>query len=791
MKQLYLIGNSHIDPVWLWRWQDGYSEVLATWRSALDRMHEFEDFQYTSACAVYYQWVEKTDPEMFAEITARIKEGRWNVTGGWFLQPDCNIPSGESFARHALIAQRYFKEKFSLTARSGYNVDSFGHNASLPKILRASGMDRYVFMRPSESEKALGFDLFSWKSDDGSAVTAFRIPESYAIRLESLSHLDSIAESIDRDGVSRMAFYGIGNHGGGPTSELIRAIIDKKLPNAVFATVDQYFDALPSTDLPVVSEELQHHARGCYSANAYVKKANRQCEENILAAERICLFANKLINHPYPKKRLQKAWKNLLFNQFHDILAGCAIESAYTDASYLFGEIMSITEQAINEALQAVCRKIDTGDSFASTKQHVRKWVWEHDSYGTPLVVFNPHAFPVREIVTMRISASCITDETGREIPFQLTRGEQTNHNGDIYVVTFPVELPAYGYRVYRAFQEKEPTAVFQSLIAEPHRLENDLICVDFDEKSGEITRFTDKKTGKVLDLTGMRTILTDETDCDTWAHDRRDLGEVCGEFSDPEFSVLEKGDVCAKLRVKTRYGKSTLTRDYCLTADSDEIRVYAEIDFWEEHKALKLTFPAKDSVRCEIPYGTLERPLSTGEEPFGKWFASGDFCVANTGIYAYDSTDQEIRMTVLRGAIYADHYGTRDDRCRFMDRGLHAFTYSLFAFQSNADAHRRAALLNMPVRTVNESFHGGSLPQTYKGFSCNAENAIVTACKQSEDGTDAVIRLFECEGSSANVQLDFMGKKIDTPLSPYAIRTLNEDGTALNFMEWEESTQL
>ena len=138
MEKLHLIGNSHIDPVWLWRWQDGYSEVLASFRSALDRMKETDSFQYTSACAVYYQWVEKTDPEMFEEIRARVKEGRWNIVGGWFLQPDCNIPSGESFARHSLIAQRYFREKFGVTAKTGYNVDSFGHNASLPMILRMS-----------------------------------------------------------------------------------------------------------------------------------------------------------------------------------------------------------------------------------------------------------------------------------------------------------------------------------------------------------------------------------------------------------------------------------------------------------------------------------------------------------------------------------------------------------------------------------------------------------------------------------------------------------------------------
>ena len=175
MKKLYLVGNAHIDPVWLWRWQDGYSEVLATYRSALDRMKEFPDYKFTSACAVYYEWVEKTDPEMFEEIRERVREGRWNIVGGWYLQPDCNIPSGESFARHALISQRYFKEKFGITVRTGYNVDSFGHNASMPKILRGGGMSRYVFMRPDENEHPLGFDNFIWRADDGSEVETSRI----------------------------------------------------------------------------------------------------------------------------------------------------------------------------------------------------------------------------------------------------------------------------------------------------------------------------------------------------------------------------------------------------------------------------------------------------------------------------------------------------------------------------------------------------------------------------------------------------------------------------------------
>ena len=170
MAKIYLIGNAHLDPVWLWRWQEVFSEIISTFRSALDRMKDFPDFKFTSACAVYYQWIEKVDPDMFEEIKERVKEGRWNIVGGWFLQPDCNLPSGESFARHGLISQRYFKEKFGITAKTGYNVDSFGHNASLPQILKKSGMNNYVFMRPMPEEGKTKETLFNWESADGSSV---------------------------------------------------------------------------------------------------------------------------------------------------------------------------------------------------------------------------------------------------------------------------------------------------------------------------------------------------------------------------------------------------------------------------------------------------------------------------------------------------------------------------------------------------------------------------------------------------------------------------------------------
>ena len=161
MRVLHMVGNAHLDPVWLWRWQEGFAEIKATFRSALDRMKEFDDFVFTCSSAAYYAWVEENEPRMFEEIRARVKEGRWVIVGGFWIQPDCNIPSGESFVRHGLYSQRYFLERFGQMAKVGYNPDSFGHAGSLPQILRGCGMSDYVFMRPGALEKnaALPFPM--------------------------------------------------------------------------------------------------------------------------------------------------------------------------------------------------------------------------------------------------------------------------------------------------------------------------------------------------------------------------------------------------------------------------------------------------------------------------------------------------------------------------------------------------------------------------------------------------------------------------------------------------------
>lgn len=787
MEKLYLVANSHLDPVWLWRWQDGFAEILATYKSALDRLDEIPDLKFTTACGEYYEWIEKIDPDMFKRIQEMVKSGRWSIAGGWPIQPDCNIPSGESFARHSLISQRYFNEKFNTIAKTGYNVDSFGHNASLPKILRQSGMENYVFLRPDYKEMELEKDLFYWESDDGSRVSVYRIYEEFNIDSNKLELLKRVYSMNRNEYFDRMIFFGVGNHGGGPTLKLIREIEDMKLENMVYSTPDEYFSEVDKKDIPVVKTDLQHHARGCYSACSFVKSNNRRCEQTLIAAEKFAVMAKELLGLKYPAKKFKKAWKNLLFNQFHDILGGCSIKPAYEDAGYLFGEAMSIAEQEINTVMQAISWNIDTlGDATLPSYRKGR--IWSNVDAGTPVVVFNPHPWSVTMPVEVYDHPQRITDFEGNEVPFGKVRGFQTNMGTDTEYTLFNATVKPYGYTVYRLFSDKESETVFEKeLSVTENTLENSRIRVEFDKITGDICSFYDKKSDKYVISSPCRAVILDETDCDTWAHGVKTLGEVCGCFGSPEFKIVENSFARGSLKVTTHLENSVLERTYHISPGSEVITVKSRVNFNEPHRTLKFTFPAGDSVTARIPYGTITKELYTGEEPMQMWFSTGGLCVANDSKYAYDTEDGEVRMTVLRTAVYADHYGQscRDEFCEYMDMGVSEFTYSVFPDMGRCGNERRACELNFPLRSIVGSFHKGKLPEDISCISIDCDNVFVSAIKQSEDSDKNVIRFFELDGNDTDVKISLFDKEIGTKIGHNGIKTLDEDSEELNFMEW------
>ncbi|KQX48647.1 alpha-mannosidase [Paenibacillus sp. Root444D2] len=786
--KLHLIGNAHLDPVWLWRWQEGYAEIKATFRSALDRLNEFPDFVFTCACASYYKWVEENAPEMFAEIKQHVAEGRWVITGGWWIQPDCNLPSGESFARHSLYGQRYFMEKFGVMARVGYNVDSFGHHGMMPQLLKQGGMDYYVFMRPGAHEKTLPHDLFWWVSEDGSRVMTFRLADSYGnwasngMEDKIISHRNMAVAS----GHAFMSFFGVGNHGGGPTIENLKLIheIQKRpgLDDIQLSSPNHYFTEMRKLDpdIPVIKDEMQMHAVGCYSTHSESKATNRRVEHRMLTAEKFSTLANLTLALPYPSEALHRAWENVMFNHFHDIMGGCSIKEAFDDVQEFYGEALSIGAKAINAALQKISWSINTMKPGVKSLSKEKDWqLWEQDDLGSPLVVFNPLSWGVEAPIGINKKLAGVTDAAGNPLPIQTIRASRTN-TIDKWDTLIMGRIPAFGYQVYWVYRDKacEPMEPIGAARAEGCLLENNKLFVELDPDTGYIRHVIDKLHGfrEVLTGDGAVPIVLDESHSDTWGHGLTHYRDEWGCFCNAELQVLETGPLRATIRVISHFGKSVLRQDISLLHDSSNLHVKVRLDWREQHKMLKLAFPVNvEQPRAvfEIPYGFIERPANGNEVPGQMWVnVSGNeprtaegiepsavfgLSLINDTKYAYDVLDNELRMTVVRSPIYADHFGERDEQLEYMDQGVQEFIYLLSPHAGSwqdSGVVRKAYELHTPLQQVWETYHEGHLPQVSEGIVISAENVVAVAFKPAEDGNGWILRCNETYGREAETNL-------------------------------------
>jgi len=799
-RKIYMIGNAHLDPVWLWRYMEGFAEIKATFRSALDRISQFDDFVFTSACAAYYEWVEENEPAMFEEIKEAVKNGKWSIAGGMWIQPDCNIPCGESFARHMLISQRYFKEKFGRIAKTGYNVDSFGHNASLPQIFNKSGIKSYVFMRPDAwDEKKYPFDsnLFKWQSPDGSEVIAYRILGGYGKWLSE----NEFAEFEDSDIIQHdpMLFYGVGNHGGGPTVRMIEEIEKRKTEKPgfeyIYAGPEEYFDDIIKNnyDLPVLTGDLQHHASGCYSANAMVKAFNRESENRLLTAEKYNLLAKELMGWKYDGNKFNSAWKNVLFNQFHDIMGGCSIKEAYDDAREMFGESLAFGSKTINASIQKISWNIDTAKTVKYLSKEMDWGLWEQANLGTPVVVFNPLSWNVKvPVIINNNRISRVENADGNPTLVQVVRASQTNGRDGSFNSIFVAEVPAFGYATYWAYFNGEKILGNSNLMIGNYNIENDFIRVQFDETTGNIKSFINKKTGReFIKNYAAKTVVINDEEQDTWSHGVFTFDKVAGEFANPTFEIIENGDVKVALRITQKYNGSEIRQDYILYQHSKNLEVDVRVINNEQLKIFKLCFKldAKNKTKAiyEIPYAHIEKESNGEEEPAQNFACVEDgetgLAVLNKGKYSYSVKDNEIRFVAARSCVYADHYGVhsgmRDGKYEYQDQGVMYFKYAIKAYsgcfkENAADIIKAGIELNTPSYSIAETYHKGSLPQKFSGIEIEKENIILSAAKNAEDNDGVILRFVETSGKetqseigvkfiNANIKLDFKAFEIKT----------------------------
>lgn len=823
-NKVFLIGNAHLDPVWLWRKTEGFAEIKSTFRSALDRMNEFPDYIFTASSASYYKWVEESEPEMFEEIKQRVAEGRWVLAGGLWVQPDCNIPSGEAFARHMLYSQRFYRAKFGKICEFGYNVDSFGHNGMYPQLLKHGGMNAYVMMRPDKNENpALPTGLFNWQSPDGSSVRTFRLtmgygddsfsparhPEYAGLTNHEAKALEMIKNANEYD-IPLMSFYGVGNHGGGPTVRHISAlekVIKENAGKICFAGPSDYFEhvrkAVEAADIPTVVGDLQHHASGCYAANSTVKQKNRKTENVLVTAEKYDWLSNRLTGSKLNTKEFAHAWEKVMFNQFHDILAGCSIRSVYEEAYNSFGYACDTAWEAGNFAMQKISWRVNTKALFRMPGKEDGEARFAENGEGEPSVVFNPHSFPVKAPAYIPYESKEVCDDKGNAIPFQIVRAEKTNGN-DKYETLIMAEVPAFGWAthyVYRRTDTNNPKTAKVSV--DDDTLENDLVRIEFDKHTGWIKSYYDKTAKKELAQAPFaKPVLIRDDQTDTWSHRVFEFREEIGAFTDAKLQIIEEGPIRAAIRVISYYNNSKLIQDFTLYAGSKELEVRGFLNFGEQFKILKLSFPVTQNngkVTYSMPYGFIEKPANGEEEHAHRWIDVSDdtgagMALINDGKYSFHVMGNAMHMSVARGCGFADHFGIRDDRMQFQDQGEQFFNYVLMPHDTAdyAPIVKRAALLNQPLDLIRETHHEGPLGTGFEGIRISAENCMAEAIKYAEDGSGTVIRLYETAGkqtADVKIELPLLNTAFNASFNPQEIKTflINEktgEIKEVNFLE-------
>jgi alpha-mannosidase len=772
-KVLHIIGHSHIDAAWLWPWRDGADTVLTTFRSALNRMNETPDFRFSHSSSAHYRWVERADPDLFAEIQQRVHEGRWEVVGGWPVEPDCNIPATESFVRHSLYGKAYCLRALGVDVKIGFNPDSFGHAAGLPTILKRAGYGYYVFQRPQEHEMKLPL-VFWWEGPDGSRILVNRIWHDYDANSDLIR---SAATDAFAPGLDHAAFFlGVGDHGGAITKQQIIEILemrnDPTLPELRFSTLRDFFHAVETShafnSLPVIKGELQHHARGCYSANGEGKFLNRRAERWLCEAETISMVGSLHYGRAYPAEQYAEAWWKVLFCQFHDMMAGTSLYSDYQDVRDSVGYACEVAQTSKVESLEAMAKRVDLSSVEESAVFAFNPLPWKRKA----LLEYNPEHNPSGNAPITHLSA-----KDGTKIPIQWRPPASMS-------LWYPrmsawVELPACGYKVFELAHGPEPAP-------EPY---GEFITVS---DSGFGISSLKAQDGTELLSSPLGLVAISDTS-DTWAHGIAQFRQEMGRPTLVSSSIVEDGPVTRVTRQRARWQDSEIVLDIAQFAGSDFVELRFVIDWHQHEQMLKLEIPtalANPKVFAKVPGQVLERRTNGEEEPYQDWAAvqgkvgSNDYTVAliNNSTYSYDCLDGLFRTVLIRSAPYARHNPAQvphNDNNAWQDQGRQERRFWLIAGRGawqELALDRRAEELQTPAERVMDSAHSGTEAWENSFLEVVPRTVWVLAVKQAEhpqQGT--ILRIQERSGTATQAALKSAPLGLDhtIELSPWELKTL------------------
>ncbi len=816
-KKVFLVCNAHLDPVWLWQWQEGLAETISTFRTAARFCEEFDGFVFNHNESLLYEWIEKHDPLLFRKIQKLVRQKRWNIMGGWYLQPDCNMPSGESFVRQILAGQTYFKEKFGVEVKTAINFDPFGHSRGLVQIMARAGYDSYLCGRPYQRDCELPAKDFVWVGFDGSEILAHRF--SYNHELYN-SPLGRATEKIERwiDGhegsMNLLIPWGVGNHGGGASRKDLRDIarLIKQRPEARIrqSTPQAYFQELKRSahTLPRVAKSLNRWATGCYSSMARLKKQFRQLENEYFLTEKMVSAAAFQGLMKYPQAELEEALKDLLFVEFHDILPGSSIPPVEQDCLQTIAHGLTILSRIKMEAFL----KLSQGQKQAKEGE-------------IPILVYNPHPCKVRQQVECEFNLADakfwdqFTDvqvyQDGRPLPTQVEHEASSLHKVDWRKrVVFAAELEAGQMSRFDCRMKVLPAR-------KPPVLKTRKGKIRFKTKQLDIVINT--RTGRVdtfrvegihycqKDAFGLYVMQDNE---DSWGMDTKNYNKAAGRFRllDPaaagQFAggqgridavrVVEDGPVRSVVEALFGYEHSFVCQRYILPKAGTEMGIETRVFWQQKDQMLKLAIPLQSSdwkYLGQVAYGVEEFPSDGGEIAAQKWVAAVDckrkiaLTCLNESTYSYDFTPSAIRLTLLRSPAYScgpvgeRPWAPQDYFVPRMDQGEHVFRFYVNAGPQN----RRLEKVSFEAQARNEkpfalSFFPDGSGIRPRPLALVDDPAIqVSVVKQSEQGRQMVIRLHETAGKkrSTVLRLPLVRKSKKVNLGPYEIKTLKVNPAA------------
>lgn len=739
------VGHTHIDVAWLWTLDQTREKVQRSFATVLKLMDEYPEYIFLSSQPQLYEYLKEEDPELYGRVKERVKEGRWEVEGAMWLEADCNLSSGESLIRQILFGKRFIKEEFEHESRVLWLPDVFGYSAALPQILRKSGVDRFVTSKISWNESnQMPYDSFMWEGIDGTEI--------FSYFLTAQNHTEYLKRNIYTDYVGNVTpnmhlgtweryqqkeynnetivTYGYGDGGGGTTREMIESLrrLEQGLPGmpkARASRADEFLGRVEKrfkenseitkrTPRWVGELYLELH-RGTYTSIAKNKKNNRECEFLCQSAETLCVLTKILNNKEYPKDILDKSWKTLLLNQFHDIIPGSSIEEVYEESDRQYAtvrrEVGSITENCLKDIANNVWKK------------------------GT--LVYNPNSFEVS--------------------------GYVNTEKGTIYAEN----IPAMGWTIA---EESDGGQVY----VYERRIESENYTVLFDENM-EIVSIYDKKFERRINKEGEKLNRLVTFEDFPKAHDNWEISSYYKQKSypiDDVQSVREiRGEGFGGFEIKRRYINSVITQRIVVYGKSRRIDFVSDIDWHEHHTVMKAMFPVdvhSNRATFEIQFGNVERPnhkntswdAAKFEVCAQKWIDISEngygVSILNNCKYGHAVEGNNMSITLIKCGTYPNPEA---------DQGKHTFTYSLYPHVggfAEGGTVKEAYLLNRPLMQIQTN-GGGKLPAEYSLVNCDCENIVIETVKIAENGKGIIIRLYDAwnRKTKPTLKFGFNAKKI------------------------------